>query len=283
MSRSPSPTSNSSDAVLVCPPNQSRQHTSFPVASQGNNIPSPVCDQPDNDKAPLEKVLDAASSIVVAGNGKSAIPERSGSVKKGGWGKGGSTWGSWGVGKWAPKDYEFSEERPKVTSLAIKQDGWGTDESHFVWRSNTTGHRHVTHFTRSDLSTTLVPEGPEKPSALDDVATPEWARAQLIKSLREAQESGIPGPVFTLSQVAHRLADVRAQLSQLESKLSDHTNKITDMGVKQVQLRDEAAELDDKIYGMRGRTSELETAVREMLEVEKDLKDLQAIALTYSQ
>ncbi|KAK1229013.1 hypothetical protein PQX77_007940 [Marasmius sp. AFHP31] len=258
MSRPLSPASNNSDSVLP------------------NNPASPNCDCDAN--RPVKRASDTASPDSL----KAVAGEGSHLVDYGGWGKGGSTWGTSGdMGKSGMNGYDVSERPQKITSLSIRDNGWGDDQSRFLWRSAVSSDRHVTHFTHHDLDTTFLPSGPERPSVLDDVATPEWARTQFIKSLREAQESGIPGPAFTLSQVTRRWADVQAKVTQLESELSEHNDKVNDIQAKQSQLRDEACHLDDVIYGMRDRTTELETAVRDLLEVEKDLRDLQAIALTY--
>ncbi|KAK1230270.1 hypothetical protein PQX77_006645 [Marasmius sp. AFHP31] len=263
MSRPLSPASNNSDSVLVSIPDQ-KKHDTSPTTLQPNG--------------PVEKASDSASPD----SPKAVAGEGSHPVDYGGWGKGGSTWGtSWDTGKSGTNTYNVSERPQKITLLSIRDNGWGDDQSRFLWCSAVSSDQHVTHFTRRDLDTTFLPSGLERPSVLDDVATPEWARTQLIKSLHEAQESGIPGLAFTLSQVTRRWADVQAKVTQLESELSEHNDKVNDIRAKQSQLQDEASHLDDVIYGMRDRTTELETAVRDLLEVEKDLKDLQAITLAY--
>ncbi|KAJ8087273.1 hypothetical protein PM082_006103 [Marasmius tenuissimus] len=275
MNDSPSPISNSSDAVVVDTSDHSpapSTHASMPPLEAFNALDA------------LEEIVDFNPAGEQAAYNVTQLPISGGGNH--GWGTGGSTWGT----SWENAEREVSAQSgepqparsPKISSVEVKHGAWSDDEPRFIWRSDSTSDRHVTHFTRTDLDTILVPTGPERPSVLDNAPNDEWARTQLIKSLREAQRSHIPGPTFTLSQVACRLAEVQGKLTELRTQISQNESQIKTIERRQAALHAEANGLNDEVYGIRDHKYELERTVRSLVEVEKDLKDLQSIAQAYS-
>ncbi|KAL0058195.1 hypothetical protein AAF712_015145 [Marasmius tenuissimus] len=191
-----------------------------------------------------------------------------------------NSWGNLEVldREWVPSQDKVSG--PNITSLVAKGSGWGnSDNACFIWRSNSTSDCHVTHYTHDDLTSRLSPISPEKPSMLDIVSTDEWA---LIKSLHEAQQDGIPGPTFTLLQVKRRLSEIQACLSGLQAQVSKSEDRVKAIEARQADLHAEANGLDKEVYSIRDQKYVLENDVRQLVEVKKDLKDLQSIAYAYS-
>ncbi|KAL0058496.1 hypothetical protein AAF712_014813 [Marasmius tenuissimus] len=287
---SASPASNTSEAVMILP--QSQQNQSLPTAPVSNNNQE---SQPGNgEPLSLKQSNSPVPSLEPAGDSKDEATQIAG---RDGWGNGGTTWGSgWenASAKWVREDFEETErdwltkckaQSPKLTSLNIKESSWGHDTSRFVWRSSQDHptDRHVTHATRGDLGDILLPTGPERPSALDNVPTNKWARIQLIRSLREAQESHIPGPNFTLLQVASCLVPIQTELSVVRSIMSQGEEEIKKIRDRQAKLDAEVRQLDDKVQAIRDANLEVEAAVKRLVEVEMDLKDLESIVLAYCQ
>ncbi|KAL0058928.1 hypothetical protein AAF712_014371 [Marasmius tenuissimus] len=273
MSCSPSPLSSSSEPVLV--PDQSTSPPDTLPAEQSSDHAPPV--QNDGFVPP-------ANTANTTSNGATHNAQAHGTS----WGNSGSGWGS-GIG-WETKltdsawmDNSRWVEGIKITSLSRKEGAWGDDDMRFVWRSSTgsSTDSHVTHHTRSDLGKTLSPAGPTKLSPLDDVPSDKWARVQLVKSLREAQQNHIPGPNFSLSEVTHRLRDVQAELSVLHSRISHYDDEIDQIRATEDKLNEELRELNQKVFAFRSKSCEVDTAVKRLVEVERDLKDLESIALTY--
>ncbi|KAL0057102.1 hypothetical protein AAF712_016270 [Marasmius tenuissimus] len=173
----------------------------------------------------------------------------------------------------------------RVTSLGRREGAWGDEELHFVWclSSALGSDSHVTHHTRSNLGETLSPTGPAKPSPFDNVPSDKWARVQLIKSLREAQQNHIPGPTFSFSQVAHCLHEVQVDLSALLSWISHYNDKIANIWKMEGKLNEELRELNDKVFAIRSKSTEVDMVVKWLAEVERDLNDLESITLAYSE
>ncbi|KAL0057716.1 hypothetical protein AAF712_015631 [Marasmius tenuissimus] len=261
MSHSPSALSNSSEPVLV--PNQ------------------PSVDQTSDDIPPLENSDGVVAPVNTANNTLNGATHNA-PANIGSWGNGELEWGN--MTAW---DAEITErnwmeqhrwvEGIRVTSLSRREGAWGDEEPRFIWRSSSASgsDSHVTHHTRSDLGKTLSPTGPAKPSPLDDVP--------IIKSLREAQQNHIPGPTFSFSQVAHCLREVQVDLSSLHSRVSHYDDEIAEIGKLEDKLNEELCELNDKVFAIRSKSTEVDTVVKRLAEVERDLKDLESIALTYSE
>ncbi|KAJ8092019.1 hypothetical protein AAF712_009490 [Marasmius tenuissimus] len=255
MSAAPPPTSGISNAQLTVVYDQ----TTLPPLSSNSGNES----DEDDDIPPLQTDTTPTATNVVN-------PENT----------------SWGTGRVGWDGFEETERGwasylPRTTSLKVRESGWGDDASEFRWRSPATSDHHVTHFTREDLSKTLVPTGPEQPSALDDAPNDQWARTQLIRSLHDAQQRRIPGPTFTLSQVARRLAEIQAGILDARVKVSQNELEINSICDRQTQLYAEANRLDEQIHAIKNRSSELEAQIGRLSGVEMDLQDLESIALVY--
>ncbi|KAK1216213.1 hypothetical protein PQX77_021165 [Marasmius sp. AFHP31] len=277
-SRSRSPVSNNSDAVVIS------QQAESSVPSPSINTSKDALNANEHKTHSLSDALELpaplfeASMDVTKGVRVDRTINNNGEL---GWGSGGGKWGDID-GRDDHKTWQLFS--PKITSLAHKESSWGHDVSHFAWRltaSSQTDH-HVTHFTRGDLIDILPPVDSDKPSIFDDVPNETWARAQLIKSLREAQCSRIPGPHFTLPQVARCLAEVQAELSALNSSVAENEGQITAIQDQQAQLDAQVRELDKQVCTIREKTSATEVVIKRLVEVERDLKDLESIALVYS-
>ncbi|KAJ8074741.1 hypothetical protein PM082_022184 [Marasmius tenuissimus] len=133
------------------------------------------------------------------------------------------------------------------------------------------------------LSEGVSPTGPVKPTPLDDVPSAKWAQVQLIKSLREAQQNHIPGPTFSYSQVAHRLREVQVNLSALLSCSSHYDNEIADIRKLEDKPNEELRKLNNRVFAIQSKSTEVDMVVKRLAEVERDLKDLESVALTYSE
>ncbi|KAK1235912.1 hypothetical protein PQX77_000845 [Marasmius sp. AFHP31] len=288
MSRSASIPSNDSDAVIISSESQPDQFLSSAEPTSKDNQES----HPPDELPSLERSRSPVASVEPVGDHNGQATQ---TAAKNGWGNGGGAWElGWGnpASKWVRQDFEEVErgwltqrdvQSPRITSLNIKESSWGHDESRFIWRPthNYTSDRHVTHATRGDLGRILRPTGPERSSVLDDVPTDKWARIQLIKSLREAQDSHIPGPTFTLNQVTSRLNTVQIEVSELRAKMSDNEEKIKKIRARQAKLDAEVRQLDDDVRVIQDTTAELEATVKRWGEVKMDLEDLESIALVY--
>ncbi|KAJ8088987.1 hypothetical protein PM082_014234 [Marasmius tenuissimus] len=266
MSSSPSPESASSDTVIINLPMQTPESPSATL---------------DNTLEEVQRAVEHDQSAIAPGD--SGLNTGYGQVvDSNGWGTSG---GGWGLPHSEGIDRPWTPPIPKITSLTRKESTWGDEVSRFAWRSSTSplqSDHHVTHFTRSDLSPKALLMTSNKPSTLDDVPTETWARVQLIKSLREAQQSRIPGPTFNLSQVSHRLDEVQHEISMLNARVALNEEEITAIRDRQAALDVQVRALDKEVFAVKDRNTGLEASIKRLVEVEKDLKDLQSIALVYS-
>ncbi|KAL0566397.1 hypothetical protein V5O48_015621 [Marasmius crinis-equi] len=175
---------------------------------------------------------------------------------------------------------------PRITSLAAPGDGWGGDGSApalFHWHASDASEkpsdRHIAQYARMDMRKVYAPG---RQSILDSMPTGPWARTQVIRSLPEAQRSDIPGPTFTLSQVTDRLKEVTDIVSMKKAQAAANMAKLDTIREQQEPLRRRLHELDQLRNEVHDNNREIAEERKRLDIVIRDLKDLEALALTFA-
>ncbi|KAL0566353.1 hypothetical protein V5O48_015661 [Marasmius crinis-equi] len=174
---------------------------------------------------------------------------------------------------------------PRITSLAAPGNGWGGDGSVpalFHWHasdaSGKPSDRHIAQYARMDMSKVYAPG---KQSILDNTPTEPWAHTQVIRSTPEAQRSGIPGPTFTLTQVTDRLNEVNNVIAARKAQVAANMAKLDAIREQQEPLHRQLHELDQVRNAVHDNNREIEEERKRLDVVLRDLKDLEALALTF--
>ncbi|KAK1218522.1 hypothetical protein PQX77_011588 [Marasmius sp. AFHP31] len=200
------------------------------------------------------------------------------------WGTGNAGWGN---------DFESTEHAwattipsPRIVSLTTGR-GWGDGygESVFQWRTQASSgkpsHKHIVLYARRDLHRILRPLGERKDNGLSGVASDKWARTLIVRSLPEAQHAQVPGPYFTLAEVRERLAQVDADVSAAKASVDRNLERLSAIKAEQEPLRSALRALDNERASLLDKNEEKERTLKDLAEVQEDLKDLEALALAF--
>ncbi|KAJ8091795.1 hypothetical protein PM082_021030 [Marasmius tenuissimus] len=200
------------------------------------------------------------------------------------WGNGNGSWGNsdgtddpWGTGL----------QTPKIVSLTPGRSSW-TDpgDAIFQWRakgaSGITSHRHIVLYVRSDMHVIFDPIGKRKTSPLAQKNTDIWARTQIIRCLPEAQHANIPGPDFTMDELAARTEAVESNVSSIKRTIKVNAAEIEAIRAKQEPLRAALRALDNERTELSKRNEELDVELKDCGEVQADLRDLEVLVMAFS-
>ncbi|KAJ8095932.1 hypothetical protein PM082_015153 [Marasmius tenuissimus] len=156
------------------------------------------------------------------------------------------TWGNgksgWGNGDELDSSPWGGLQSPKIVSLTVGQS-WSdaTDDGVFRWctltHSGNPSHWSIVLYVQPDIHTILKPLGDSKSSVLRQAPSDKWAQTMIIHSLPEAQHASVPGPEFTLTEVAERLSQVNADITAAQVTISKNLARINDIRNKQEPLR----------------------------------------------
>ncbi|KAK1222476.1 hypothetical protein PQX77_014682 [Marasmius sp. AFHP31] len=254
-----------SSAVVVSPAStpQTPPHSPVSVGQQQPDTPAPDArvEEPENN----HKLLTQHRARVSWGNGD------------GNWRNSDGTDDPWGTGL----------QTPKIVSLTPGRSSW-TDpgDAVFQWRakgaSGIPSHRHIVLYVRSDMHAIFDPVGKRKTSLLTQKNTDVWARTQIIRCLPEAQHANIPGPDFTMDELAARTETVESNVSGIKQTIKVNAAKIEAIRAKQEPLWAALRALDDERIKLSKRNEELEVELKDCGEVQIDLRDLEALAMAFS-
>ncbi|KAK1225154.1 hypothetical protein PQX77_011910 [Marasmius sp. AFHP31] len=203
----------------------------------------------------------------------------------------GSSWANGNVG-WG-NDFERTEHgwadtipSPRIVSLTTGR-GWGEGygESVFQWRTQASSgkpsHKHIVLYARHDLHRILQPLGERRDDGLSGVASDKWARTLIVRSLPEAQHAQVPGPNFTLAEVRERLAQVEADVSATKASVIGDLKRLSAIKAEQEPLRSALRALDNERTSLLDKNEEKERTLKDLAEVQADLKDLEALAMAF--
>ncbi|KAK1216063.1 hypothetical protein PQX77_021313 [Marasmius sp. AFHP31] len=203
-----------------------------------------------------------------------------------------ATWGngdgSWGNGDGTDDPWMTVLQAPKIVSLTPGRVSWtdpGDRDAIFQWRavgaSGKPSHRHIVLYVRSDLHAIFNPvKQKTSPSGNDNTGV--WARTQVIRCLPEAQHANIPGPDFTIDELAVRTDAVDSKVSSIRETIEHNVANIEAIRSKQEPLRAALRALDNERVELSKRNERLEAELLECREVQADLKDLAALAMAFS-
>ncbi|KAK1219020.1 hypothetical protein PQX77_018272 [Marasmius sp. AFHP31] len=265
--------SESDDTVLI-----SRPPTSLTTSSSDDDHQTPA-NKSSSD--PVDEKLPPSSNEPLHDNGvRHAILAHHRAT---------NTWGN-GTGGWGD-DFETAEQAwattvqsPKIVSLTTGRQ-W-TDRADgviFRWRSqdHSPSHRHIALYARTDLHGTLAPLRESRNLALKGTPSDKWARTLIIRSLPEAQHACIPGPDFTLMEVRERLSQVEADVASAKKLVAENLARMAAIREEQEPLRAILCSLDNERSVLLQKNDHEEDRLKELAEVQADLKDLEGLALTF--
>ncbi|KAL0566105.1 hypothetical protein V5O48_015911 [Marasmius crinis-equi] len=263
----------SDDGVLVQPSVENTPSDSASPAAVETNLLAQPSDlvQPPGTTSPDPPRPSTPHILLVDFVAPSPLPPRSNH----GWGDddGSSPW----------KDPFTGTQR--ITSLTSREHIWSNNvENLFRWRPidhNGVTDQHISHFSRTDIKKVLNPAGPVQPSPLDKLPNAIWARTQLVRILPEAQGTDMPGPTYDLSQLAARRAAHNAQVKAIKGKVLRNEAQCSEIRGKQQPLRDQLHALEKECGALEKENRVLADELGSLARVEKDLMDLEALALVY--
>ncbi|KAL0578195.1 hypothetical protein V5O48_003798 [Marasmius crinis-equi] len=271
---------------------------SSPVASEDGVVVSSSDMNVDEGSSATQAVLTSGDlSIEGAQNSQAEIPTPPPTVdtteeRTVTWEKTDNGWG--GAGEWLEGDGSSAWGHcsnkvvvPQITSLTSRSRGSSDyEDALFHWRPEVCSdvrisHKHISQYSRGDLSVVLETGEVTEQSALDRASTAVWARTQIIRSLPEAQRSNMPGPRYTLSQLSYRRGVHEVEVQAVDKRVSSNKQKMDNIRDNQQRLRNQIAVFERQCRAIEQQNSELKEHKVRLGEVGKDLSDLEALALAY--
>ncbi|KAL0057316.1 hypothetical protein AAF712_016050 [Marasmius tenuissimus] len=260
-------TESPDSAIVISPATSDRGMANIPNAPPQSPI---AVAQPQQPNLPAVRVDDNRNHLLA----QHRVAETS-------WGNGNGGWGDRVDDAWATVI-----QSPKIVSLTPGRSSW-TDpgEAVFQWRakgvSDMTSHRHIVFYVRSDLHTVFDPVSNRKTSPLAQQDTDVWARTQIIRCLPEAQHACVPGPDFTLDELATHVEVVESSISNSKYAITGNLARIEAIKDEQEPLRARLRALDAERSQLTKRNEELEVDLKDYAEVQADLRDLEALAMVF--
>ncbi|KAL0571414.1 hypothetical protein V5O48_010549 [Marasmius crinis-equi] len=157
-------------------------------------------------------------------------------------------------------------------SPTLDNNGWGVPASptpprigYFPWKNQGWVADHV----RGDLEESgwSLNGNAQRDTALDGLASKEWAPIQLFRLTDGGRSGNAPAPTFTQAQVAARLGDILLTLSEKKQAAA--------------RLERNIRALEGAAARLRVRKKRVESQMREIEVTRGDLEDLHLAGLTF--